>query len=552
MSEETTKPGENPRQRRRAAVAHAAEGAFDLCVIGGGITGVGIARDAALRGLSVALIEKGDLASGTSSQSSKLIHGGVRYLEQFAFGLVRESIRERDALSHNAAHLARRLPFIYPIYRGDKHGPFTINLGMWLYDAFALFRRDRRHKMLSRAELEAREPALKTEDMRGATLYYDCMTDDGRLTIETALDARERGALILTRVRARGLLREAGRVIGVEAEDLLEGQGFDLRARVTVSAAGPWTDALLGQALPEHEALLRPTKGVHIVVDHAKLPVNHAVVMRSGDDRRVLFAIPWNGRAVVGTTDTDDDQGPDACRATGADVDYLLRAARLHFPGSNLRREDVIATWAGLRPLLRAEGVDPSAVSREHEIRELAPGFLCVFGGKLTTYRLMAEQVVDRSGLAPKAGASMDTPLPGARSEAMRADPLVCGRDMAERRGLPIALGEHLALRYGDRAEEVLAMGEGAGLAAEPLKPGLPYIWPELLYAIREEGALDLEDLLRRRLLIALTDREQGLDVLPRASELMARELEWSAEERQEAEERYRAFVAETRAFREE
>ncbi|MDF1660586.1 MAG: glycerol-3-phosphate dehydrogenase/oxidase [Planctomycetota bacterium] len=546
--------GSSPLERRSQNIKVLEKDSFDLLVIGGGITGVGIARDAVIRGLKVALIEKNDLASGTSSQSSKLLHGGVRYLEQWAFGLVRESIRERDNLAENAAHLARPLPFIFPIYDQDKYGPMLINMGMWLYSAFAMFRSDRRHTMLSVEELKSREPNLMVDGIRGATLYYDCMTDDGRLTLENAIDARDRGAVIVTRISATEVIKNGDQVEGVLARDELKpsSEPFPIQAKMTVSATGPWTDKLLSDFKLQEENRLRPTKGVHIVVDKARLPARHSVVMRSTDDKRVLFTIPWGERTVIGTTDTDDVEGPDACRATGSDVDYLIRAARHYFPEFNLTRKDVISTWAGLRPLLRTDGVDPSAVSREHEIIDVTPGLIAIFGGKLTTYRMMAEEVVDQTDLTSAKCQTGDIPLPGSMTEAMRKNPLSCGRNLASIHKLPPDIGEHLALAYGDRATQLLALGEELSVAPERMIPDLPYIWPELLFAARHEMAISLEDILRRRLMIALKDKEQGLEIVEKAADLVAPEFGWTDEQKAAEVQRYRDFIASTRQFRNE
>lgn len=546
--------GPSPLERRAQAIKLLEEESFDLLVIGAGITGAGIARDAVIRGLKVALIEKDDIAAGTSSQSSKLLHGGVRYLEQWAFGLVRESIRERDKLAENAAHLARPLPFIFPIYDQDKYGPMLINMGMWLYSAFAMFRSDRRHTMLSVEELKSREPNLMVDGIRGATLYYDCMTDDGRLTLENALDARDRGAVVVTRMSATEVIKNGEKVEGVLAKDELNpgSEAFPIQAKVTVSATGPWTDKLLSDFKLQKENRLRPTKGVHIVVDKTRLPARHSVVMRSTDDKRVLFTIPWGERTVIGTTDTDDQDGPDACRATGSDVDYLIRAARHYFPEFNLTRKDVISTWAGLRPLLRADGVDPSAVSREHEIHEVTPGLIAIFGGKLTTYRMMAEEVVDKAELSSEKCQTRDIPLPGSKTEAMRKNPLSCGRNLASMHKLPTDVGEHLALAYGDRATELLALGEELSIAPERMIDDLPFIWPEVVFAARHEMALNIEDVLRRRMMIALKDKEQGLGILDRAAELVATELGWDDEQKKKEVQDYRDFVASTREYRNE
>jgi glycerol-3-phosphate dehydrogenase len=379
----------------------------DMLIIGGGINGAGIARDAARRGLKVALIEMNDLAWGTSSRSSKLVHGGLRYLEQFEFSLVFEAVSERRILLDIAPHLVNPLGFVFPVYKGSRRNLSTINAGMWLYEGLSLFRSPKRHRSLSVADVKREIPALNTKDMKGAPLYYDCSTDDARLTLENALDAQQAGATIVTWAKVESFLRDAGsgRAIGVQVRDMLSGATKQIQAHTIINASGPWTDMTLreGKPVPDGEvAMLRPTKGVHIVVDAEKLPMPHAVVCFHPQDGRVLFAIPWGEQTYVGTTDTDYSGDPGAVCADGADVDYLIHAANSYFPSKPIAREDVIATWAGLRPLIRPMGrdgkVDESTVSREHEIivsRET--GVITIAGGKLTTYRKMSAEVVHKA-----------------------------------------------------------------------------------------------------------------------------------------------------------
>ncbi|MEM1418691.1 MAG: glycerol-3-phosphate dehydrogenase/oxidase, partial [Myxococcota bacterium] len=370
-------------------------GPFDLVVVGGGITGAGVARDAARRGLRVALVEQRDLAYGTSSRSSKLVHGGLRYLEQGEVAMVFESVSERRTLMHLAPHLVAPLPFLFPVFESSKKSLLVIRAGMWIYDALALFRSYRRHVTLGREGVIEAEPGLRREGLRGSPLYYDCATDDARLTLETALDAAEAGAVVATGARVRRLVKNVrGEISGVVVESTLAGRDagrtVSLEARVVVNATGPWTDAVRKlSSLPgkERRRLLRPTKGVHVVVDRAKLPVQHAVVCVHPDDGRVLFALPWGDRSYLGTTDTDYRGAPEDVAATGEDVAYLLAAARHYFPEHPLAREDVLSTWAGLRPLIAPEGAGLSAsdVSREHEVLTDADGLVTVAGGKLTT-----------------------------------------------------------------------------------------------------------------------------------------------------------------------
>jgi glycerol-3-phosphate dehydrogenase len=540
---------------------------FDLIIVGGGITGAGIARDAALRGLRVALLEKGDLARGTSSASSKLIHGGLRYLEQLELGLVREGVSERAVLTRVAPHLARPLPFLFPIYRTGPAGPLKIKAGMLLYDALALFKNYRNHRMLPARATARAEPQLLREGLRGSTVYYDCMTDDARLTVETALDAEAHGAVIATYFEVTRFRRDpSGRITGVHARDTLEtalaGNGssareVEVRGKLTLVAAGPWTDQVLGLAGDEQRPLLRPTKGVHIVFDRARLPIDHAIVLRAVRDDRVLFAIPWGERTVIGTTDTDDKLGPERCDADAADVDYLIETSNHYFPELHARESDVLSTWAGLRPLMAHDAATASEVSREHEIRDVTPGLMVIAGGKLTTYRLMAEQAVDR--VAQKLGSrrtvlercrTKTTPLPGAANPEALADLGRAAAGLARAHGLEPDVALHLIHSYGLRAPAVLLCGREAGVGAERIAPDLPYVWAEVAFAAQAEHALRLDDALRRRTNIFLKDVDQGLGVAARAAAIMGRVLGWDAARERLEVERYRTLVGASRAYR--
>ena len=541
---------------------------FDLLVLGGGVTGVGVARDAALRGLSVALVEKGDLGSGTSQTSSKLIHGGLRYLEQMEFGLVFEGTRERALLMRNAPHLARPLPFIFPVYRSARVGMLQLAAGMWAYDVLAMFRNYRRHEMLTRGRLLRAEPALEDAGLRGGALYYDCMTDDARLALESALDAEDHGAVIASHCEARSFLKdEAGRTRGLLVRDRLDDQGltgqgqesapFEVKARVTVVAAGPWTDALLEPRLGRK--LLRPTKGAHLVLDAARLPVNHAIVLTSVRDGRVLFAIPWGGRTIVGTTDTDEPDSPDAVEATRADVDYLLQTANHYFPRLHAGPDDVLSAWAGLRPLIGgAPGGHASDVSREHEIISVDPGLLTIAGGKLTTYRLMGEQVVDRALEKMGAGRvsrepsrSAEVPLPGARDPGALRDLSAYAESLAREHALDRDVATHLTRTYGLRARRVLAAGQAAGVRPGRLVPDLPFLVDEVVFAARDEKALRLDDVLRRRTLVFLQAKDQGLACCREAARVMGDVLGWDPARVDLEVARYEQQVAASRRFRE-
>ncbi|MBV8084441.1 MAG: glycerol-3-phosphate dehydrogenase/oxidase, partial [Chloroflexi bacterium] len=364
---------------------------FDVLIIGGGINGAGAARDAAMRGLRVALVEQGDFGSGTSSRSSKLVHGGVRYLEQLDFKLVLEASLERRVLLRIAPHLVKPLPFILPVFRGDRHAVRTIQLGMWLYDALGLFRNER-HRMLTAGEAIALEPGLRAEGLQGAALYYDAQMDDARLCLANAISAVEHGAAAANYLRVTQLIHVAGRVVGAEVRDELRRVSFEVRARHVINTTGPWLDGLcaLDGAEPRK---VRLSKGTHIVVP--ALTQRHAITMQSSDER-VIFVIPWHGCSLVGTTDSDYSGRPEDVRPEADEVAFLLSEVRRIIPGHTLTRSDVYASFAGLRALVRHGGADTRAVSREERIYESPAGLISVAGGKFTTYRLMAKRLIDR------------------------------------------------------------------------------------------------------------------------------------------------------------
>src|SRR5947207_7153987 len=373
-----------------------AEGSVDVLIIGGGITGAGIARDAALRGYRTALIDKADFGAGTSSHSSRLIHGGIRYLEQYAFHLVFEASRERRVLLRIAPHLVRPLPFLFPVYRGARVPAWKLRAGMWLYDLLSAFRNVHWHRWLRAKNVRRVEPGLRDRGLVGAALYYDAQTDDARLVIATVRSAVRAGALAANYVEMTALLKPDGRVRGAAVRDVLTGETASIRANVVVNATGPWSDRVRRLDDPNAAPIMRPTKGAHVIVPRQRLANEHAVTLFSPVDGRVMFALPWGDLSYIGTTDTDADGSPDGLRVTAADVTYLLRSANAAFPDAHLAQSDVLSAWAGLRPLLREDDRNPSQVTREHRVLESPQGLISIVGGKLTTYRVMARDVVDR------------------------------------------------------------------------------------------------------------------------------------------------------------
>jgi glycerol-3-phosphate dehydrogenase len=558
-----TRSSPAPTSRHAAFQAlEALDHEVDLVIVGGGINGAGIARDAARRGLKVVVVEQNDLAFGTSSRSSKLIHGGLRYLEQYRVHLVFESVTERQRLLKCAPHLVAPLGFLFPVYEGDKQPLAMIRAGMWLYDGLALFQHER-HRTLDPSECRALVPQLELGGLTGAPLYWDCATDDARLTLETAIDATRHGAIVCPWTKAIAFERGAGqRIRSVVVKSVHSGDEVRIRTRGVINATGPWADDTLETSRKDSPPLLRTTKGIHIVVDSARLNLPHAVVCRHPDDSRVLFAIPWGDRTYIGTSDTDEDVDPSEVRANRTDVRYLLRAVESYFPSANVGEEDVIATWAGLRPLINEGGSaqSESEVSREHKVFVGDGGMVTVAGGKLTTYRKMAAEVVDAAVQELKSSALLTidlsasetetSPLPGGigfdGSEGQR------GTLAAEITGLGIEsdIAIHLVATYGSRAIEVARLAKKDRSAGARLIEGRPEIVAQVDFAMEQELAGSACDVLCRRTQISLRDHQNGLSALDTVVARMQSALGWSSERAEEEKVRYRHEVALQTAWR--
>lgn len=541
-------------QERAATLERLAAESFDLLIIGGGITGVGIARDAALRGLKVALVEQNDFASGTSSKSSKLVHGGFRYLEHAQFRLVFEGTNERALLMRVAPHLVRPLEFLLPVYKHDKPGLFVLDVGLWIYDGMSRFSSPKLHRTVRAQRLNKLEPGLKTSALEGGLLYYDCATDDARLTIENVIDGRALGAAIVNYTRAVELLKDGDQIVGAEVE-AREGRRLAVRAKVTINASGPWCDEVRHMA--GDKGILHTSKGVHLVVDAARINPRHAVVMKQ--KKRIVFCIPWGGdRTVIGTTDTFYDGRPEDVACDRDDVEYLLALANDYFPDAKLTPADVLATWAGLRPLLKPDSDTETAsdVSREHAIVE-RPGLVTIAGGKLTTYRRMAAEVLEHAGKQlggiPEC-TTADRPLPGAAGELYAqgyAGVTALQERLAADGVVDGAVAKQLASMYGVRAVGVVERVRGDQSAGRRLDAELPFIEAQVDLAVDEEQALTVEDVLGRRVPLLLRARDQGLGCVERVARRMAAKLGWDEAKTQAEAAHYRAVVARTRQFRE-
>jgi len=549
-------PGETPFsfQTRAAALDAMAAEPIDVLIIGGGITGAGIARDAALRGVRVALVDKSDVAGGTSSRSSRLIHGGLRYLEHGDLRLVFEASRERRILLRIAPHLVRPLPFLFPAYRGARVPPWKLRAGLWLYDLLAAFRNVHAHRWLGAKRVRAVEPGLRDKDLAGAGLYYDAQTDDARLALATLRSAAAAGALIASYTEVLALAKPDGRVAGASVRDVLTGRRLELRARVVVNATGPWVDAVRHLDEPAAAPLLRLSKGAHVAVPRARIGNTHAVTLTSPLDGRVMFVLPWGDVSYIGTTETEEPVTPERARATGDDAVYLLRSANAFFPRARLAPHDVVSTWAGLRPLLAPDrSRSAGAVSREHRIVESASGLISIAGGKLTTYRVMGRDVMDRvatrlrklDGRRPaRAPATDELPLPG--GETADLDVLVSS---AVARGIGESTAQHLVASYGTESAAVLNLVDRQRGLGKPILEGRPEIRAEVVHAVQREMAMRLADVLIRRTHLFHQTRGQAVTATSVVADLMAPLLGWDAARRAEEIELYLKEVEASRRF---
>jgi glycerol-3-phosphate dehydrogenase len=518
-----------PRPVDRAAmVRRLAREAFDVLVVGGGITGAWIARDAALRGLTVGLVEKGDFASGTSSRSSRLVHGGLRYLQHRHISLVREALRERGLLLGLAPHLVRPIPFLIPVYDGDPTGPLLLRLGLTGYDILAGSRRIGRHRARSRRDLETEEPALQQDRLRTGFRYYDAITNDARLTLAVVTAAIEDGAAVANYVEVVSWDTSGRRIAAVNCRDAMTGEELTATARSVALAAGPWTDEM--RALSGAPAVLRPTKGIHVVVPREKLRTSSVVAFFW--ERRPYFAVPAGNHTYIGTTDTDWRGDASGAIADARDVQEVLDAVNGNF-SARIEPADVTATWAGIRPLVAEEGSPaPSDVSRDYEILEGPPGVYAICGGKLTSARAMAEAVVDRIAekelaqlsVTPGACRTMRKRLPGGVGgfDGYRRD-AVAG--LVGKRGVSPGPAERVVNMYGNRYAGVVADSRGL----EPLHPASPALRAEATYAATHEMAQTLEDFMQRRSDLMLFGPDAGGEIAAEAAAALGRSLGWNA-----------------------
>ncbi len=530
---------------------------FDLVIIGGGIIGAGIARDATMRGLRVALFEKYDYASGTSSRSTRLIHGGLRYLEMFDFGLVRMDLKEREQLLHIAPHLVRPLAFLVPMYRRSLFYRTKLRIGMWLYDWLSFDKSLPNHKFFSKEETLRREPGLKADGLQGASLYYDGQVALAeRLTLENILAARQKGAQCFNYVNVEELLRKNGKVTGVKIRDELSGESREVQSRLVINASGAWLDGVEQKLTGQASRKVRRTKGIHFAAPAA---VNNAVVLFAEEDDRLFFVIPWLGYAWVGTTDTDFESELESVRADRDDVEYLLESVRKVFPKADW--DTIYYTNAGVRALVRQNrkgNVDESAVSRKHALVDHAtqgdaPGLVSVVGGKITAYRGIAEEAVDlaakKLGLTAESTTGKEV-LPGGATGKLE-DYMARFQVQAAKLGISEIQATNLVNLYGSRAEQVLALVKADPSLAAPIHPAYPDLRAELPFAVEQEQCHTLRDFMMRRTALYFSP-DQGRQAAALVSTELATRLGWSDTRQQQEEAAYAQELAWTQEWKEQ
>ena len=532
---------------RRDAITRLGQGRLDLLIIGGGITGCGIARDAALRGWTVGLVEKEDFGFGTSSRSSKIVHGGVRYLEYGHFLLVKESALERTVLRTIAPHLVHHLPFVFPVFDGESL--LKIRAGLTVFDFLAASQGVEKHENLTAEEIREQLPGLR-DPLKGGVRYPEYITDDARLTLENAQSAAEHGALVVNHARVQDLRMKDGRVTGCSVVDLLEDRTVEVSAKLIVNATGAWSAGVLAEANFDAEFSLIPSKGIHILLSAERLPIEGATFLHATNGKRGL-AMRRLSYVYVGTTDDEYDGSLDRPRATRSDVDEVLDMVSDCFPEQNLGYHDVLATWAGVRPLIREDSKSTRDTSREDAVWVSPPGLVTVAGGKLTTYRRMARRVLEHVdpdlGPPPRSPERTATvPLPGAvvgpaGLEAYHAER---SRDLIAA-GVEPAVVERLCWLYGNQLGDLLALGDDDPSWLEPLHPEVPALRGEVRLAVEREMALTLTDFMDRRAALLLFSPNFGLAGADAAAHLMAEALGWDGDRRTRELAEYTELAAE-------
>ena len=535
-----------PDQRRATWESLQGGAEVDVLVIGGGVTGAGVALDAATRGLRTLLVEQRDYASGTSSRSSKLFHGGLRYLEQMDFTLVREALKERELmLTRIAPHLIRPVSFMYPLKHRVWERPY-MTAGLTLYDTMGGARSLPRHKQLTRGKALSLAPGMRKDSLVGAMLYYDAQADDARHTMMVARTAAAYGAQLLTSARVQDLRRAGERIVGAVVEDLETGESAEVAAKVTINCTGVWTDEIQELAGGKGQFRVQASKGVHIIVPKDRFHSDTGLILRT--EKSVLFVIPWGTHWLIGTTDTPWDLDLAHPAASQADIDYILDHVN-EVLVEPLTYDDIEGVYAGLRPLLKGESEATSKLSREHAVGRPQPGMVSIAGGKYTTYRVMAKDAVDvaKEDLSSHVGDSVteNIPLLGAQGFSALENQVEI---LAARHGLPAWRVTHLIQRYGSLLGELMRLAEDDPSLLEPLAGAEEYLRVEILYGASHEGALHLDDLLARRTRISIETPDRGVESARAAAELVADVLDWDA---QRIDDEVAAYEARVQAERE-
>ena len=498
---------------------------YDLAIIGGGINGAATARDAALRGLKVILFEQHDFAFGASSKSSKLAHGGLRYLEQFQFGLVRESLKERALLVKNAPHLVRPLPFIFPVYEKTRVSLWKMKLGLYIYDFLARSPLFPKHKNLKKKEILKEFPTINEDNLISGCLYYDALMNDARIVIENILSAEQAGAAVYHYTQVTGFTYSNQKINGVNFQHVHTLKTGHIHANVVVNTTGAWINEVIKQDLHSPSGpLVEPTKGVHLIIP--QIHDTYALILLTPQDSRVFFVIPWNGNSLLGTTDTFYDNDPNRVYATPEDTNYLMDAYNHYFPNAKITENQIIASFAGLRPLVRGADSSPSKLSRDHVITTSPSGLITLAGGKYTTYRKMAENVVKKvikdlkTNLKLKPCMTKKVPLHG--GEAIDADTAA----LASKYSLALSQINRLISTYGSAYPALFQLMDNNPDEKKPICSKHPHLLAEVTYAIKMEKALSLEDWYMRRTSIAYTEC-QGIDCLKTVASHFAKLLQW-------------------------
>lgn len=532
---------------RKDQLKHMEEVDYDIVIIGGGITGAGIALDASKRGMKVALVEMQDFAEGTSSRSTKLVHGGLRYLKQFQIGVVRETGRERGIVYENGPHVTTPEWMLLPFHKGGTFGEFMTSIGLRMYDMLAGVKKSERRRMLSVDQVKEKEPLVKRDQLLGGGHYVEYRTDDARLTIEVMKKASEFGADPVNHMKANGFVYDKGSIVGIFAEDQLDGGSCQLLGRRVINAAGPWVDEVRAHdpEAKKGKKKLTLTKGVHIVFDHEDFPLGQAVYFDTEADGRMIFAIPRGGKTYVGTTDTFYDGDKRDPEATPEDRQYLVDAANYMFPGLDLELHNIESAWAGVRSLIQEEGKDPSDISRKDEIWEADSNLITIAGGKLTGYRHMAEEIVDlvakrlssNYGLKFKENDTVNQPVSGGDVGGSEAFEVYVERmaGRAESYGLSVEAGRRLARRYGSNAGDIYTIAgslkDGASDYGLPLE-----IHAEVIYSIQNEMVAKPDDYFTRRSSDMFFSIDQVTKYKKAVLDLMSNLLEWDSEQREKYE----------------